>query len=204
VIRISRKIRDQIVPTKWTTIGRHFSADDCCSWDANPALTDSDDDTDGDGVSDPSGHARDDFQRADWGRSRHRLLPLLRHRRRQRAAKSAARFRDGLRAARRSLSARREYQPRKWVALSTLAGGQRDAGLNDRGTTSFPAVVPEVVLSCKLIRRRQPRKRDEDTDARARHTQRGHDRDRARRQARSNQPSIGCWWGLRATADTEL
>ena len=51
--------------------GRISPADDCCRWDATPALTDKDNDTDSHGVSDPSGQARDDFQRAYWGRSRH-------------------------------------------------------------------------------------------------------------------------------------
>jgi hypothetical protein len=42
--------------------------------DPNAALIDSDNDTDGDGVSDPSGHARGHWKRAHRGRSRHGFL----------------------------------------------------------------------------------------------------------------------------------
>jgi len=47
-------------------------------------------DRDSHGVSDPSGQARGHVGRAQRGRSRHYFLPLLRHRHRQRTAKSAA------------------------------------------------------------------------------------------------------------------
>jgi hypothetical protein len=60
-------------------------------------------DRDSHGVSDPSGQARGHIGRAQRGRSRHGLLPLLRHRRRHRAAKSAARS-ETLRAPRDEVS----------------------------------------------------------------------------------------------------